>query len=293
VPRITYTPDERKARLESAHEQLTAAIEAISTSDEWRAFLDFSRQLPSYSARNRMWLFQQAYEREWVDDEGSPILGAVAGYRTWLKLGRQVRKGEHGLKVLAPAKYKVTDEETGEESYRLRGFTVDTVFAQCQTDGDEVPEMIRPTLLEGAGPEGAWHALEQLATARGFEVKRGALFPENGTTSFASHLVTVADRLDDAAAVKTLAHELGHVLMHDMPLCDYHSNRGRCEVEAESVAYLVCRELGLETDAYSFAYVATWAGGDTRVVADAADKVLKCAREILEALEVASQLVAA
>jgi antirestriction protein ArdC len=293
MAKVSYTAEQRKARLDAAHAELTIAVEAISTSDEWRAFLDFSRQLPSYSGRNRMWLFQQAYEREWVDDEGSPILGAVAGYRTWLKLGRQVRKGEHGLKVLAPAKYKVRDEETGEESWRLRGFTVDTVFAERQTDGDELPERISPTLLEGAGPDGAWYALEQLATARGFEAKRAALFPENGTTSFASHVVIVADRLDEAAAVKTLAHELGHVLMHDMPLCDYHANRGRCEVEAESVAYLVCRELGLETDAYSFAYVATWAGGETKVVADAADKVLKCAREILEAHELASQLVAA
>ena len=110
------------------------------------------------------------------------------------------------------------------------------------------------------------------------------MFPENGTTSFVAKLVTVADRLTDAAAVKTLAHELAHVILHDMPLCEYHANRGRCEVEAESVAYLVCRELGLASDAYSFPYVATWADGETKVVADAADKVLGCAREILGAL---------
>jgi antirestriction protein ArdC len=106
--------------------------------------------------------------------------------------------------------------------------------------------------------------------------------------------VTIADRLDDAAAVKTLAHELAHVMLHDMPLCDYHANRPRCEVEAESVAYLVCRELGLTTDAYSFPYVATWADGETKVVAAAADAALNTARTILEALEqVASEQVAA
>jgi antirestriction protein ArdC len=289
MARVTYSPEERKARLESAHAELTAAIEAISSSDDWRAFLEFSRQLPTYSARNRMWLFQQAMERGWDD------LGHVAGFRTWLALGRHVRKGEHGLKVLAPAKYKVRDEDTGEETWRLRGFTVDTVFAACQTDGDgDIPEPMRPVLLSGDGPEGAWDALGQLVEARAFSIERAPLFPANGVTSMDTRTVTVADRLEGAAAVKTLCHEAAHVILHSDPLCDYYANRGRCEVEAESVAYLVCRELGLETDAYSFPYVATWAGGEVKVVADAADRALASAREVLETLEqVASETVAA
>ena len=196
--------------------------------------------------------------------------------------------------MLAPAKYKVTDEETGEVSWKLRGFTIDTVFAACQTDGDgEIPEPVRPTLLNGAGPVGAWDALAELVNTKGFKVVRSPLFPANGETSFGTHKVTVADRLEDAAAVKTLAHELGHVLMHSDTTLDYHGNRGRCEVEAESVAYLVCRELGLETDAYSFAYVATWAAGEIRTVTEAADKALGCAREILEQLQGAPERVAA
>lgn len=63
----------------------------------------------------------------------------------------------------------------------------------------------------------------------------------------------MADRLDEAAAVKTLVHELAHVMLHDGPICDYVANRGHCEAEAESVAFLVCDGLGLQTDAYSFA----------------------------------------
>jgi hypothetical protein len=84
------------------------------------------------------------------------------------------------------------------------------------------------------------------------------------------------------------------VILHADPLLDYHGNRGRCEVEAESVAYLVCHELGLETDSYSFPYVATWAAGVLKVVTAAADRALGCAREVLEQLERAgSELVAA
>jgi antirestriction protein ArdC len=287
MARITYTADERKARMDAAHAEMVAAVEAISTSDDWRAFLDFARKLHTYSAQNRMWLFQQAMFRGWDD------LGHVAGFRTWLSLGRHVRKGERGLSVLAPVRVKVADDDG--ERYIVRGFKVEHVFASCQTDGDgDMPEPMRPTLLAGEGPEGAWDALTEQVEARGFTIRRAPLFPVNGTTSFASKVVTVADRLDGAAAVKTLAHELAHVKLHADPLLDYHGNRGRCEVEAESVAYLVCRELGLETDAYTFPYVATRAGGAVKVVTAVADRALGCAREIVEQLEHASsELVAA
>ncbi len=288
MARVTYSPEDRKARMDAAHAELTAAVEAISSSDDWRAFLDFARKLHSYSAQNRMWLFQQAMIRGWDD------LGHVAGFRTWLTLGRCVRKGEHGLAVLAPVRVKVTTDD-GSENWAVRGFKIEHVFAACQTDGDgEIPEPIRPTLLAGEGPCGTWDALAQLVEARGFSVIRAPLFPANGTTSMTTRIVTVADRLEDAAAVKTLAHELAHVLLHSEPTCDYHANRERCEVEAESVAFLVCRELGLETDAYSFPYVATWASGEVKVVTAAADRALGCAREILEQIEhTASGLVAA
>jgi antirestriction protein ArdC len=282
VTRITYTPDERKARMDVAHAEMVAAVESISSSDDWRAFLDFAAKLHTYSAGNRMWLFQQAMMRGWDD------LGHVAGFRTWLTLERHVRKGESGLAVLAPVRVKITGED-GSETWIVRGFKIEHVFAACQTDGvGDIPEPIRPTLLTGEGPRGAWDALAQRVEARGFTIERAPLFPANGTTSIATRTVTVADRLDDAAAVKTLAHELAHVILHSDPLCDYHGNRGRCEVEAESVAYLVCHELGLETDAYSFPYVATWAAGAVRVVTAAADRALGCAREILEQLESAT-----
>jgi len=278
-----YTDDERKARMSTAHAELTAAVERIASSEDWRAFLDFARKLHTYSAQNRMWLFQQSMMRGW--DE----VGHVAGFRTWLALGRHVRKGERGLQVLAPVRVKVTDDEG--ERWIVRGFKIEHVFASCQTDGDgDIPEPIRPALLAGDGPEGAWDRLAKLVTARGFSVERGQLYPANGTTSFTSRAVTVADRLEEAAATKTLAHELAHVLLHEN--ADYHANRGRCEVEAESVAYLVCRELGLETDAYSFPYVATWADGETKTVIATADAALKTADTILEELEQA-ELIAA
>jgi antirestriction protein ArdC len=283
---LTYSADERKARLQAAHAELTAAVEAIATSDDWRAFLDFARRLHSYSAQNKMWLYQQSMMRGWDD------LGHVAGFRTWLSLGRYVRKGEVSLKVLAPCTIKVRDEETGQDSWRLRGFKVESVFAACQTDGEgEIPQPVRPQLLSGLGPVGAWAAVAELVAAQGYRIERAALYPANGMTSFATKVVTVSDRLEGAAALKTLVHELAHTMLHQPTQVDYHGNRARCEVEAETVAYLLCSELGLASDSYSFPYVATWSGGDMRIVTASADKALTCAGEIIAALDQASALV--
>ena len=279
----------RSERLNEATERLEHAVEAITTGDDWQRYLAFAAQLHSYSVRNVFMLMDQAEARGWES------LGHVAGFKTWLSHDRHVMKGETSLKVLAPCRYKVRDDD-GTERYVVRGFTVASVFAARQTDGEgEIPEPVRPELLTGNGPSGAWEALTELVEAQGFSVTRGPLSPANGTTDMIARTVTVADRLEGAASVKTLAHELAHVLMHNGPLCEYLANRGRCEVEAESVAYLVCDAFGLATDCYSFAYVANWSRGEMAVVIEAADKVRKCATIILESLSVAesAQLVAA
>ena len=274
----------RNERLDEATERLTHAVEAITTGDDWQRYLAFAAQLHFYSARNVFLLLDQAEARGWE------TLGHVAGFKAWQGFGRFVRKGETSLKVLAPCRYKVRDDD-GSERWIVRGFTIASVFAARQTDGEgSIPEPVRPELLTGDGPSGAWDALAALVEAQGFSVQRGELFPANGTTDMLAKVVTVADRLDGAASVKTLAHELAHVLMHNGPLCDYLANRGRCEVEAESVAYLVCDAFGLASDGYSFAYVANWSRGEMAVVIEAADKVRKCASTILESLTVAETL---
>lgn len=278
--RPRYTPEQRKERMEAATAAMTEAIEALGTGEEWQAYLRFASKLHKYSARNRMWLYAQALYRGW--DE----LGYVASYRTWQKLGRQVRKGEESLKVLAPMKFKVEDKETGEDRTILRGFGIESVFAASQTDGEGViPENpTRPQLLTGEAPEGAFEALKEIAISKGFTVEFGSSLPANGYTSWAELKVVIGEHLEPAAATKTMAHELAHVLLHGPGQVDYHDNRPRCEVEAESTAYLVCGELGLASDAYSFPYVGHWANGDVEVVKAVAQKAQDTAKAILDAV---------
>lgn len=93
--------------------------------------------------------------------------------------------------------------------------------------------------------------------------------------------MSVRPGLSAAQACKTLAHELGHVLLHAP---DDGIPRERAEVEAESVAYVVCQAAGLVTDDYSLPYVAGWAGGNVALVRDTADRVIGAARQVLDRL---------
>ena len=60
--------------------------------------------------------------------------------------------------------------------------------------------------------------------------------------------------------------------------------RARAEVEAESVAYVVCQAAGMATTSYSLPYLARWSGGDPALITATADRVLVAARTILDGL---------
>lgn len=271
---------DRADRLSETHDQLVSAVEAITTGDDWRGMLEVAARFHHYSANNVFLIMLQR-----------PDATRVAGYRTWQSLGRQVRKGERGIRILAPCRYtySTTDEETGEEHRHqgIRGFTTTTVFDLAQTDGDDLPD-VAPVLLEGDGCAGLWDCLAAQVKEAGYTLERGDCFGANGRTDHAVRTVRVRDDVSAAQACKTLAHELAHVMLH--PSTDaYFRCRGRCEVEAESVAFLVCRGAGLVSDGYSFPYVARWAGGDAKVVQDTAGRVLEAARAILGAMELAAE----
>ncbi len=110
---------------------------------------------------------------------------------------------------------------------------------------------------------GLWEGLVAQVVAHGYRLHRGECGGANGYTDPAEGVVRIRADVSDAQAVKTLAHELGHIECgHVQDLPTYRTCRGRCEVEAESVAYVVTAAQGLDAGAYTFGYVAGWAGGD-------------------------------
>jgi len=261
------------ARLEEVHTKLVSAIEALTTGEDWQRMLQVASRFHRYSFCNIALIASQR-----------PDATQVAGYRTWKSLGRQVKKGEKGIAIFGPCRRKRTevDEESGEQTTRsyIGGFTVVYVFDISQTEGEELPE-VRAELLDGAGPEGLWDALVARVESAGFVVERAECGTANGRTNSLTGTVTVRPDISDAQACKTLAHELAHVLMHRERLAEC---RGVVEVEAESVAHLVCEACGVVSDGYSFPYVAVWAGGNSGLVRSTAERVITTAREILDGL---------
>ena len=271
MKKTTYSPDERKARLDAASAQLEAAVSKIVSGEDWQRALVFAGRFHQYSANNVMLIMAQCMER-------GIQAHYVAGYRTWQGLGRQVRRGEKGLAILAPCKYRIIDE-AGEESWQVRGFRVEHVWADTQCDGEgDLPARPAPQLLRGEGPEGLWDAVVDMLAERGYSVERQRYGSENGCTNYAAHLVTIAPDLEPAAACKTAVHELAHVILHEHRLAEA---RAQVETEAESVAYLVLDAFGLDAGAYSFAYTAGWSGGKAEIVTAALENAKRCAAEVL------------
>ena len=213
-----------------------------------------------------------------------PVATLVAGYRAWQRLGRQVRRGEKAIAILAPCVHrtKVEDQDGDERELRsLRGFRVAYVFDVSQTDGEPLEDLeaIRPQLLDGDAPEGIWDALATVARGAGFEVVRHRRRHENGYCDLVNKVIAVRPDVTGAQAVKTLVHELAHALLHGDRVA-----RSRELAEVESVAYVVCGALGLDTGDYSFAYVARWSHGAVELVTETAERVLGCAKRILDGL---------
>ena len=309
----------RAAKLEALHATLAEQIAAIRDGADWRNWLNVASRFHAYSFNNQILIATQR-----------PEATAVAGFAAWKALGRQVNKGERGIQILAPVLLRSAPEapvtpqpagaERGEsarktldgekrEQTRIAAFRVVHVFDVEQTSGNPLPERPMPQLLVGQAPAGLWDALATQVTAQGFTLQRGDCGTANGVTNYQLHTVTIRPDVDDAQAVKTLCHELAHVLLHDpagdslglpsaatIPLegptaTDSSAQcRGRFEVEAESVAYLIAAVHGLDTAAYTFPYVAGWAGSvdavtPDRVVHATAQRVLGAARKILIATE--------
>ncbi|MPZ70438.1 MAG: hypothetical protein GEU71_13055 [Actinobacteria bacterium] len=303
MPKTTTKPD----RLKQAHDKLQAAVESIVTGEDWKRMLKAASKFHRYSLNNQLMVFIQR-----------PDATIVAGFRKWQEMNRSVRKGEKGIAIFAPCKYRVPPENGpsaaspgGEDKiesnsdlavkvaasegrptadgFSIRGFRVVHVFDISQTEGEPIEglDAVRPKLLDGDAPDGIWDALVAQANEAGFEVIRERKRTENGYCDFLNKKIAVRPDVAPAQAVKTLVHELAHALLHND---DVIRSREVAEVEVESVAFIVCDALGLNTSDYSFAYVARWSSGAAELVKDTAERVIGCAKQILTAVPTTSNI---
>ncbi|HEY9424802.1 MAG TPA: ArdC-like ssDNA-binding domain-containing protein [Microterricola sp.] len=301
------------AKLAELHERLAASVEALVTGDEWKQALEFATHFRSRSFNNTLLIWSQhdaAYRHGLVP---VPVPSYVAGFKQWQTLDRHVVAGQKGYMVFAPVNARFATSTPADPSSwrrlnrnekprpgeivrpRMVGVRPAYVWDVSQTDGTPLPAQPTPQLLSGEAPTGLGDGLAALVRGDGFNLSTAAdataLGGANGMTDFGTRVVTVRADMDAAARVKTLAHELAHIRLHE-PNAEALPHRGIGEVEAESVALMIGSAHGMDTIAYTIPYVSTWAttvSGKTavEVVQATGERVRRAAVAILDQLPTA------
>jgi hypothetical protein len=267
-------------------EELSVGIADLTTSEKWTQYLDVQSKFYRYSPSNVILIMMQ-----------NPYATRVAGYKKWRELGRQVLAKESALRILAPMTYKKDDAPEGESTREIRGWKMVPVFDIGQTEGEDLPDVV--SKLAGLAPEGVFVKLTEFAESIGFRVERPESLESgaNGDTSHSEGRIRVVSSNSEAQQAKTLAHEIGHALLHDPGVeTTKELARGLKELEAESAAFVICTALGMDTSDYSFGYVAGWAGGAPEAIQGikaSTGRIQKAATAVLKTFEVEEPVVEA
>ncbi len=242
--------------LKGIEEHIKSGIGEYLDSETFKNYLDFARQFRQYSYRNKILIKGQ-----------NPKASLVAGYRAWQDKGRQVQRGQKALKIFVPNLGAKKDndgnysrDKEGNIIKEVKGFYLASVYDVSQTEGEPIPKPIYE--LEGNinNPQKFdWYikAITKLSpvpiqfseiegTAKGFFVPT-------------ENQITIRPGMSESQTIKTMLHEVTHSILHNNDIPIFGSPEyARQEIEAESVAYMVANSLGIETQEYSFGYLASW-----------------------------------
>ncbi len=230
--------------------RLEEGVRGLTDSDAWRSYLQVQARFHHYSIGNVLLMLAQRPQG----------LTRAAGFHTWLSLGRHVRKGERGLRILAPVTGRRHDEEDDQAPRTVLRWRSVVVFDYSQTEGAELPPHPCQELTTDT-ERGRWLCarLLELARTHGTDVREdmAGLGSARGVYVPGVNAIGLAPGLAADQKAKTLCHELAHALLG-------HGSTGRPrqeeEAEAEGTAFVVGAWAGLDTSGYSFGYIADWAG---------------------------------
>ncbi len=257
---------------DDALDMIRTGVQDLLTSEGWKEALAFRQRFHRYSLFNTLLIRSQR-----------PAASYVAGYRAWLELGRQVQKGEKGIRILAP----ITKRDKDTDDQRIVGFRFVSVFDIDQTKGEPAPELARPQVLSGDSDEiqALTRRLETYLRERDVSVSYVYdLGGANGTFTPSENSIRVLHELPPLQALKTLAHEAAHYELEHTSTADEH-RRSFGELEAETTAFLILNEFGLDASGYSFAYLAHWSiDEDLDDLIKAGDRAARVATRLSEAI---------
>ncbi len=259
---------ELRARIDTSLDTLARAVDDVRASETFKAYLDIQAKFHRYSWCNSLLIMSQC-----------PSAERVAGYKTWQKLGRQVCKGERGIMIFAPCPWKRENESTGETESGMF-FRCVHVFDVSQTDGEALPMVDVPTI--DVANDGLLIALERVCVHRGIAIDSRKLDGEFGHATDKGKTIALESSHASGQRAKTLAHELAHCVLHfDKTTRPDGLNRNVAELEAESVAYVVCTHFGLDVEVRASRYIALW-DGDSKALKTSLERIANTARGLID-----------
>ena len=284
-------------RMKEITDRLETGIQELFESERYKAYLTSMAKFHSYSFNNTLLIAMQGGQ-------------LVAGYNKWRDdFHRNVKRGEKGIKILAPAPYKVKkevpklDEQgqpvmdkdgnpvTEKKEIQVPAFKIVSVFDVSQTEGEPLPSIGVDELAGNVEQyEDFFKALEQTSPVpMAFEDIPGG---SHGYYHLTEKRIAIQENMSELQTLKTAIHEIAHARLHNIdpeaPVteqADRPDSRTR-EVQAESVAYAVCQHYGLDTSDYSFGYVAGWSSGkDLKELRASLETIRATAHELITAID--------
>ena len=280
-------------------DKLEQGIKELFESDRFKEYLTTMSKFYNYSFRNTLLIAMQ-----------KPDATLIAGYTAWQRnFDRHVMKGEKGIKILAPAPYKVKEEREKHDPVTQKpildkdgkpvtevvevsrpAFKVVSVFDVSQTDGKELPDIAVDELSGSVENYAAFFdTLKELSPVPiAFEnITDGA----KGYFSPVENRIAIQVGMSEIQTIKTAIHEIAHAKLHavtpgEKVAPEDKKDRRTKEVEAESVAYTVCQRYGIETSDYSFGYIAGWSSDkETKELKGSLETIRKTAAEMITGID--------
>ena len=286
-----------KQKVQEITEKLEQGIKELFESEKYKTYLNTMSKFHNYSFNNTMLIAMQ-----------KPDATLVAGFKAWQKnFDRHVKKGEKGIRILAPAPYKIKEERDNidpvtqellldkdgnpqkeEVEITIPAFRAVSVFDVAQTDGKPIPELAAKELLSDVeGYQDMIRAVEAISPVP-IELEEIA-GDSKGYYDREAKRIAVQENMSESQTLKTMIHEVAHSKLHSKEVEQdeqMRKDRNTKEVEAESIAYTVCQHFGVDTSDYSFGYIAGWSSGrDTKELRASMDTIRRTASELITGIE--------
>ena len=269
--------------------EITASIEdgikELFQSESYAQYLQTMSRFHHYSVNNQVLIHMQ-----------KPDATLVAGFNKWKnQFGRNVIKGEHGIKIIAPTPFKKKIEQekldpdtqlpmldadgkiiTEEKTIQIPMYKPVTVFDVSQTEGKHLPQLAHDLSGNVANYDVFMEALRRSSPVPiSVEVMGGGM---DGYFDLEHQDIAIRKGMSEVQTVSAVIHEMAHALLHnrtkDTEEKTPEISRSTEEVQAESISYAVCAYYGIATGDNSFGYIASWSK----------DKTLPELRESLEVI---------